>query len=602
MFAVEIYAAVRRFVFVEGKSRREAARVFGLSRDTIAKMCRYSAPPGYVRSKAPERPKLGLLVPVIDAILEADKTAPPKQRHTAKRIFERLRLEQGYAGGYTVVKDYVRIARSRSREVFVPLAHPPGHAQVDFGECIGVIGGVGMKLHVFCFDLPHSDACFIKAYPAETTEAFLDGHISAFAFFGGVPLSILYDNLKIAVARIFGDGKRQCTRAFTEFVSHYLFQQRFGRPGKGNDKIPWGLPPAMLPVLARSAIEELIMEANVCNREPSLSNSVEEAAIFVSIELSRARWLVTSLSPNTNKYSRHSVPGSDIAELLRLLGELRAKAERRINAGVRIICIQEIGFDGFWIHRVLESNGIESHVVESASIAVSRRHRRAKTDAIDGELLLRTLMAFKRGEPRVCAMVVVPTPEDEDRRRLSRERKTMVKERIEHINRIKGLMASQGIVGFEPMRSKSRDLLDNLRTGDGRPLPERMKAEITRELKRLELLRKQIAEIEAERDALLRPCETTEPSPGAQLLKLRGIGPEFASVVWQEGLYRQFANRRQLAAYAGLAPSPWQSGDMNKEQGIAKSGNPRLRTTMIEAAWHWLRHQPKSALTLLSLS
>src|SRR3984893_4875690 len=152
MFAVEIYAAVRRFVFIEGKSRREAARVFGLSRDTIAKMCRYSAPPGYVRSKAPERPKLGLLVPVIDAILESDKTAPPKQRHTAKRIFERLRLEHGFAGGYTVVKGYVRIAPSRWREGFVPLAHPPGHAQVDFGECIGVIGGVRMKLHVFCFD------------------------------------------------------------------------------------------------------------------------------------------------------------------------------------------------------------------------------------------------------------------------------------------------------------------------------------------------------------------------------------------------------------------------------------------------------------------
>src|SRR6202035_4239342 len=179
MFAVEIYAAVRRFVFIEGKSRREAARLFGLSGDTIAKMCRYSAPPGYVRSKAPERPKLGLLVPVIDAILESDKTAPPKQRHTAKRIFERLRIEHGFAGGYTVVKDYVRIARTRSREAFVPLAHPPGHAQVDFGEYIGVIGGVRMKLHVFCFDLPQSDACFIKAYPAETTEAFLDGHISA---------------------------------------------------------------------------------------------------------------------------------------------------------------------------------------------------------------------------------------------------------------------------------------------------------------------------------------------------------------------------------------------------------------------------------------
>jgi transposase len=236
MFTVETYAAVRRFVFIEGKSRREAARVFGLSRDTVAKMCRYSAPPGYVRTKAPERPKLGPLVPVIDAILEADKTAPPKQRHTAKRIFERLRDEHGFAGGYTVVKDYVRLARTRSREVFVPLAHPPGHAQVDFGECVAVIGGVRMKLHVFCFDLPHSDACFIKAYAAETTEAFLDGHVSAFAFFGGVPLSILYDNLKIAVAKILGDGGRRRTQAFTELVSHFLFDDRFGRPGKGNDK------------------------------------------------------------------------------------------------------------------------------------------------------------------------------------------------------------------------------------------------------------------------------------------------------------------------------------------------------------------------------
>lgn len=283
--------------------------------------------------------------------------------------------------------------------------------------------------------------------------------------------------------------------------------------------------------------------------------------------------------------------------MLGFLHELRLKAERRSNASAAIVSIQEIGFDGFWIHRVLEANGVESHVVESASISVSRRHRRAKTDAIDGELLLRTLMAFKRGEPRVCAMVVVPTPEEEDRRRLSRERKTLVKERIEHINRIKGLMASQGVAGFEPMRAGAKERLDQLRTGDGRPLPERMKAEIRREFERLELLRKQIAEIETERDALLRQADATEPSPGAQILKLRGIGPEFASVLWQEGLYRRFDNRRQLAAYAGLAPSPWQSGDMSKEQGIAKSGNARLRVTMIEAAWLWLRHQPKSALT-----
>jgi len=216
VFQVEVYAAVRRYVLVEGHSRREAARVFGLSRDTIAKMCRFSVPPGYLRSKPPKKPKLGRLVPVIDAILAADRSAPPKQRHTAKRIFERLRAEYGYPGGYTVVKDYVRLKRVRTKEVFVLLSHPPGHAQVDFGQCIGVIGGVRTVLHVFCFDLPHSDAPFVKAYPAETTEAFLDGHVSAFAFFDGVPQSILYDNTKLAVARILGDVKqdnvagRQC--------------------------------------------------------------------------------------------------------------------------------------------------------------------------------------------------------------------------------------------------------------------------------------------------------------------------------------------------------------------------------------------------------
>ena len=236
MFVVESYAAVRRFVFVEGHSRREAARVFGLSRETVGKMCRFSLPPGYTRKEPATKPKLGPLLPVIDAILVADQTAPTKQRHTAKRIFERLRDEHGFAGGYTVVKDHVRLCRARSRETFVPLAHPPGHAQVDFGEAVAIIAGVRRKIHFFCMDLPQSDACFVKAYPAETTEAFLDGHVSAFAFFGGVPLSILYDNTTIAVARICGDGKRERTRAFTELVGHYLFSDRFGRPGKGNDK------------------------------------------------------------------------------------------------------------------------------------------------------------------------------------------------------------------------------------------------------------------------------------------------------------------------------------------------------------------------------
>jgi transposase len=206
--------------------------MFGIHRNTVRKMLGFAVPPGYRRRKPPARPKLAAFT----AILAADRAAPSKQRHTAKRIFERLRAEHGFAGGYTTVKDYVRERRQRQREVFVPLAHPPGHAQADFGEAVAVIGGVRQKIHFFCLDLPHSDAGFVKAYPAERIEAFLDGHNAAFAFLGGVPRSILYDNTKLAVGRILGDGTRQRSRAFAELQSHYLFLDRFGRPGKGNDK------------------------------------------------------------------------------------------------------------------------------------------------------------------------------------------------------------------------------------------------------------------------------------------------------------------------------------------------------------------------------
>ena len=217
-------------------SRREAARVFNLHRETVGKMLACSAPPGYRRQSPPRRPKLEPFTPIIDRILENDLRVPRKQRHTAQRIFQRLRDEHRFSGGYTIVKDYVREHRRQAREMFVPLSHSPGHAQCDFGEALVVIGGVEQKAHCFVLDLPHSDGCFIKAYPAETTEAFLDGHVSAFAFLGGVPQSILYDNTKLAVARILGDGRRKRTQAFSELQSHYLFDDRFGRPGKGNDK------------------------------------------------------------------------------------------------------------------------------------------------------------------------------------------------------------------------------------------------------------------------------------------------------------------------------------------------------------------------------
>ena len=224
MYKVDLYVRVRRACMVEWMSTREAARVFGLHRDTVRKMLEYSVPPGYRRESPPRRPKLYPYRGVIDRILEDDRSLPKKQRHTAKRIYERLRAEHRFSGKYTIVKDYVRERRRRTREMYVPLSHPPGHAQCDFGQAKAVIGGVEQTIHYFVLDLPHSDACFVKAYPAETTEAFCDGHVSAFSFLGGVPRSILYDNTRLAVAKILGDGRRKRTRVFSELVSHYLFE------------------------------------------------------------------------------------------------------------------------------------------------------------------------------------------------------------------------------------------------------------------------------------------------------------------------------------------------------------------------------------------
>ena len=326
-------------------------------------------------------------------------------------------------------------------------------------------------------------------------------------------------------------------------------------------------------------------------------------AIFVSLELSRSNWLVTSLSPGKGeKMSKHSVTAGDTAELMKLFAELKRKAAIRTGQTYPIITIQEAGLDGFWLHRVLQQEGIESHVVDPASIATPRRRRRAKTDRLDGETLLRACLAYKRGEPRVCAMVVAPSPEEEDRRRLCRERRTMIEERITHVNRIKGLLFAQGISDYAPLRRDRRTRLAALRTGDGRELPSHLRAQIDRELERIELLLEHIKTVEAAQDALLAATsnptgQQAGPEPVAMLLALRGVGANFAAVLWSEAFYRQFSNRRQVAAYAGLAATPWQSGGIRHEQGVSKAGHPRLRTTMIQLAWLWIRHQPQSALT-----
>jgi len=274
---VEIYGRVRRAVRVEGKSQRAVAREFGLSRDTVRKMLQYAVPPGYQRQQPIKKPKLGPWLGVIDAILSDDKQRLVKQRHTAKRIFERLQEEHGFTGGYTIVKDYVRGEQLRTREMFVPLTHAPGEAQVDFGEALVVIAGVEQKAHylaiVICRIQTIASSWRFRPRPRKpffhpndedlSLGTPVEGHVRAFAYFGGVPTRILYDNTKIAVAKILGGEERKKTKAFSELQSYYLFTDKFGRPAKGNDKgkveglVGYSRRNFMVPIPHASSWEEL---------------------------------------------------------------------------------------------------------------------------------------------------------------------------------------------------------------------------------------------------------------------------------------------------------------------------------------------------------
>jgi transposase len=323
----------------------------------------------------------------------------------------------------------------------------------------------------------------------------------------------------------------------------------------------------------------------------------DDATLYVSLELSRSTWLVTSLSARGDKMSKHTTVGGDASKLLVLLARLRGRAEQLVGRSLNIAVIQEAGLDGFRVHRLLEAKGIESHVVDPASIAVSRRRRRAKTDAIDGETLLRTLLAWKRGEPRVCEMVVPPTPEEEDSRRLSRERATLLRERVRHVNRIKGLLAGQGISGYDPLHKDRRTRLDGLMTGDGRPLPGRLKAELLRELARLELLLMQIADLEAERNAALKSDGEGRTSPIAMLVQLKAIGPQIGAVLYD-------VTQPPIAGFGYTLLSidrtafPWCRYQFCIGGHVAPVGKTPVEAfMMIELAWLWLRHQPDSALS-----
>jgi transposase len=316
------------------------------------------------------------------------------------------------------------------------------------------------------------------------------------------------------------------------------------------------------------------------------------ATLFVALELSRATWRVALHAPLTNKVSQHRLDGGDADGLLALITRKRSQAEEKLGRPVRVVCCFEAGYDGFWLHRWLCARSIENRVLDAASLLVNRRARRAKTDRLDAAGLLRTLMALERGEAQVCRVVHVPTPAQEDARRRSRERARLIVERGQHTSRIKGLLMTQGIRDFEPTRRDWQARFEALRTPDDLPLAPCLQAELLRECRRLWLVMEMIAEVEAEQKAVAEE----EDGPAARLAQLRGIGLTFATVLGNEVFFRDFRNRREVGGYLGLAPSPWQSGAVRRDQGIAKSGNPRARRTAIELAWLWLRHQPGSAL------
>jgi transposase len=319
---------------------------------------------------------------------------------------------------------------------------------------------------------------------------------------------------------------------------------------------------------------------------------------LMAIELSKKSWIVAVNTPLSDKISNHTVKGWK--ELLELIDKIRSRVGRELKRPAEFISCYEAGYDGFWLHRLLEENGVRNYVIDPASLQVDRRARRVKTDNVDVTKLLRSLMAYLRGEPKVWSVVRVPTVAEEDDRRLHRERDRLINERVQHVNRIKGLCAVHGVYHYEPLRLDRMKRLEQLRTSDERELPPRVKAEIRRELQRLELVLQMIKVIEKERNAMALGKATStygHAKKVQQLVKIGSIGPEIATVLVGEVFYRQFNNRQQVGSYVGLTPSHFQSGPSSRDQGISKAGNPKARTIMLELAWFWIRYQPNSPLT-----
>jgi transposase len=329
---------------------------------------------------------------------------------------------------------------------------------------------------------------------------------------------------------------------------------------------------------------------------PSRADLDYEQTLILAIELSTKTWVLAAQVPGLphTKAKRTIEPTPEA--LIAAIDGYRSRAASAGRTVERMIATYEAGWSGFWLARWLAVRGVEVHVVQPSSVPVDRRARRAKSDGIDAELLLRTLLAWLRGEPRVCSMVPVPDEADEDARRCIRERDELVSERTGLVNRIGAVLATLGVSDYNPLRQDRHRRLDQLRTANGVPLPRHARAKIGRMLLRLELVLAQLAELDQQRDAVLE--DAVPDKAGAmirQLAGLRGIGVQSATVLVREGFVRRFANGKALGSYAGLTSTPYSSGGSEREQGIGKAGNRRLRTVMVELAWLWQRYQPEAA-------